>query len=568
MSSAPIGSRLDAPLDRRSFLSLTGLAALSVTLASCSGGAGGASRPDAREAVSLRLPTYVPPQQLEGGIVSSVEGMPTIYTRPIQEYFDSVASKPLSGGEVTTFQVLWGAPPQAVPANKYWVELNERLGGELRPTLVAFDTYNEKLATTIASGAVPDLAFVQDTVAVGAKAINDGVFADLSDVLAGDNVLEWPNLANVGSEAWTASAKNGHIFGIPNENPAITNFPAIRYDLMAAVGATEVPADAEGFLEMMTEVAALRSVDGKQHWGIAAFDGNIQAVVEWMHRAGTQWQLDDSGKLVHLIETDVYEQVLEYHTRLWSSKVYHPDAIALGSQGNKANEMWENGQSAITVNSFNGYFGASILRNTVDNTPGADPRLFVPPAVDGGQIVIQRDDGYWGMVSISARSAQDPERLKELLNVLDYWRAPDGSSEALFIHTGLEGYNFTFGENKEIIDLEDDAANADRAALQWLGAFKSPSYVVADASLEFVDNFRETVETLTALTVPSPVVGLYNEPFVSDGAKLDAIDTDYRGGIVSGRMSLSQFEEYRETWRKAGGDEVRAAYEAALAEAG
>lgn len=566
MSSAPIGHRLSTPLSRRGFLSLTGLAAMTVTLASCSGGGGGGGRPNPREAKALALPTYVAPREVPGGIVSAVEGMPTIYTQPIQEYYDSVTAAPLSGGKVTTFQVLWGAPPQSAPANEYWAGLNERLGGTFEPTLVAFDTYNEKMATTIASGNVPDLLFVQDTNAVAAKAINDGVFADLSEALAGDEVLRWPNLANVGSNAWKASAKNGHLFGIPNEDPYLTNFPAIRWDLMAAAGVDEMPADAEGFLEMMTAVADLRSVNGKQHWGIGAFDGKLQAVVEWMFRAGTTWQLDDSGKLVNVIETDAYADVLEYHTRLWKAGVYHPDALALATQGNKAAEMFTNGQLALTVDSFNGYFGANILRDTVDITEGADPRMFVPPAFDGGEIVVQRNDGYWGMVSISARAAEDPDRLAELLDVINYWRAPDGSTEALFIHTGAEGYNYELGEGNAIVDLGDETANNDRAALQWLGAFKSPSFVVAPASLEFVENFQQSLEPLVAATVPSPVVGLYNEPNVSEGAKLSAVDTDYRNGIVSGRMSLDQIDEYRDAWRKAGGDQVREAYETALAE--
>lgn len=554
-------ARPTSSFSRRGFLGLTGAAALAATLAACSGG--GSPRPQ-RTRRALRLPTHVPPPEVPGGLVGRVDGMPTLYTGPVPDYVRSVAAPPMDGGRVTTFQVLWGAPPQDQPENAYWAELEERLGGTYDPTLVAFDTYNEKLATTIASGDVPDLVFVQDTVAVGAKAISDGVFADLSDVLAGDGVLRWPNLAHVGPDAWTASAKDGHLFGVPNENPPITNFPTIRWDLMEAVGHPVLPESAEGFLEMMAEIAALGSHDGRRHWGIAAFDDQIQSVVEWMHRAGTEWQLDDAGDLVHLIETDGYADVLGYHRRLWEAGVYHPDALALASQGNRAKDLWGNGQVAILMDSFNGYFGAAMLRNLVDGVPGADPRLFVPPAVGGADPLIQRDDGYWGMVAISARAAEDPDRLAELLGVLDYWRAPEGSSEALFVHTGVEGVNFELGPDNEIVDLGDETADADRAALQWLGVFKSPGYVVPENALEFVDNFREVAEALTVLTVPSPVVGLHNEARVTHGARLSALDADYRGGIVSGRMSLGQLDEYRDAWRRAGGDDVRRDYQAAL----
>ena len=60
----------------------------------------------------LQLPTYVEPPAPDGAIVSEVEGMPMIITDPITEYFTSVDETPGSGEEVTTFQVLWAAPPR------------------------------------------------------------------------------------------------------------------------------------------------------------------------------------------------------------------------------------------------------------------------------------------------------------------------------------------------------------------------------------------------------------------------------------------------------------------------
>ncbi|MFI8778683.1 hypothetical protein ACIGH6_16570 [Brachybacterium paraconglomeratum] len=216
---------------RRTFLGF-GAAALAVTgLAACAGGGG--SSADKKD---LELPTNVAPTVPEGGIVSDVEGMPTIFTSPLQEYFRSVEEPPGSGGEVTTFQVLWGSPPSPREQNEFWQALEEKLNVGFSPTLAAYNGYNDKFSTTIASGEVQDLTYVQDTEPVGARAIQDGAFADLSKVLAGDNILRWPNLANVPSSTWEASAKNGRIFGAPNENPYLTNYPVIRGDLMRLAG--------------------------------------------------------------------------------------------------------------------------------------------------------------------------------------------------------------------------------------------------------------------------------------------------------------------------------------------
>ena len=100
---------------------------------------------------------------------------------------------------------------------------------------------------------------MQDNDAIGQRALADGAFADLSEVLSGDNILQWPNLANVSTNAWQVSAKNGHIYGVPNENPFLTNFPLVRGDLMRLAGHDSMGSTAEEWLQVMTDIAGPRN---------------------------------------------------------------------------------------------------------------------------------------------------------------------------------------------------------------------------------------------------------------------------------------------------------------------
>lgn len=340
---------------RRTTLGL-GAAAIALTgLAACggsgkSGGSGGFNEQE------LKLPTYIEPKLPEGGITSDVEGMPTIFTTPIKEYFKSVDKAPGSGAEVTTFQVLWAAPPRPREKNDYWKSLEERLNVKFAPTLVASDGYNDKLSTTVASGKIPDLTFVQDTDAIGQRALEDGAFADLSEVLAGDNIKKWPNLANVATNAWKVSSKNGHIYGVPNENPYLTNFPIIRKDLLKLAGHDSMGSNTDEWLQVMTDIAKLKEAHGKQIWGMAGIDGKAQAMFEWMFRAGTTWQLDDSGKITNVLMTDAFEQVMEYENKLWKAGVIHPDGI-----GGNLPDLFTPGQIALSIDSFSGFFGNPII---------------------------------------------------------------------------------------------------------------------------------------------------------------------------------------------------------------
>lgn len=540
---------------RRSFIGLSALAV--VGLSACSGSGSGSA--GGIEEKKLELPTYVEPQVPEGGIVSSVEGMPTIFTEPIAEYFTSVDTPPGSGDTVTSFQVLWGAPPQAREKNAYWQELEKRLNVTFTPTLAASDGYNDKLSTTIASGKVPDLTFVQDTDAIGQRAIEDGAYADLSEVLAGDGVKKWPNLANVGSNAWKASAKNGHIFGVPNENPYLTNFPLVRSDLMRAAGHDSMGATTDEFLQVMTDIAKLGSAHGKQVWALAGIDGKTQAVFEWMFKAGTTWQEGEDGKIRNVLMTDAFEQVMEFENKLWTAGAIHPDGV-----GGDLPDMFQPGQIAMTVDSFSGFFGNPIIGKVKESTPEAEMEFFVPPAVDGGDLVIQRDDGYWGIVALSAEAAEDEKKRDELLGVLNYWRGPFGSQENLFITTGIEGVNYTFGDNHEIVSLNDERADSDRAALQWLGCFASPTYQIPPTLKDYTENFRTTMEKLISLTVPNPVVGIVAPSAAKLNAKLDQLNTDYRNGFITGRKPLSDMQAYRDAWLKAGGQTISDEYTEAL----
>lgn len=545
---------------RRTTLGL-GAAAIALTgLASCGGSSKSGGGSGGFKEQELKLPTYVEPKVPEGGIASDVEGMPTIFTSPLEEYFKSVDKAPGSGGEVTTFQVLWAAPPQPREKNDYWKSLEERLNVKFTPTLVASDGYNDKLSTTIASGKIPDLTFVQDTDAIGQRALADGAFADLSEVLAGDNIKKWPNLANVATNAWKVSSKNGHIYGIPNENPFLTNFPIIRKDLLKLAGHENMGANTDEWLQIMTDIANLKQAHGKQIWGMAGIDGKAQAMFEWMFRAGTTWQLDDSGKITNVLMTDAFEQVMEYENKLWKAGVIHPDGI-----GGNLPDLFTPGQIALSIDSFSGFFGNPIIGQVMDATEGAELEFFVPPAFDGGDLVIQRDDGYWGIVAISSEAAKDEKRLEELLNIVNYWRAPYGSEENLFITTGNEGVNFEFGPNNEIIPLNNEQADSDRLALQWLGAFASPTFQIPERLVFLADNFKTSLEQLIKFTVPNPVAGTIAPSAATLNAKLDTLNTDYRNGFITGRKPLTEMKAYREAWLKAGGqklcDEYTEAYE-------
>lgn len=561
-SSGTVPSRSAGLRPRRRTALGLGALAVSLTGLSACGGGGGAADSDPREKRELALPSYVAPEVPEGGIVSEVEGMPTIFTQPVQkeDYFQSVEEPPGSGIELTSFQYLWGTPPRSRDSNETWQEFEKQMDVTWSPTLTAVEGYDDKLATTIASGKVPDLTFVDPSTPAGLSAMQDGAFADLSEILAGDNVLQWPNLANVAEGAWKATALNGHLLGIPNENPYLNNLPVFRKDLVELAGHEDLGSNADEFLQVLIDIGKLKTAHGKEIWAIPMLTRDYHKVFEWVYRAGTNWQLDDSGSVINVRQTEGFAKALEAEAMLWAEGAIHPDAF-----GGNLNDLWGNGQSAMWSGSFGGIFGVGL--DTLEaSTPQAEVAWMIPPAVDGGDLLVDRDDGAWGIVSISAEAAQDEERLTQLLNVLNWWRAPYGSKEALFIKNGVEGVNYEFDEDSNIVMTDDEKLGADLSALNWLGLSFSPTYTVPSRQLDYADGFRVAQESYIKQAVPSAVLGQTAPSLSKLKAKLEQIDDDYRNGIVTGRLDLSAIEEYREAWLSAGGQTLLDEYDELLAE--
>ncbi|KPC74080.1 hypothetical protein ADL26_11680, partial [Thermoactinomyces vulgaris] len=142
------------------------------------------------------------------------------------------------------------------------------------------------------------------------QGIRDGAFADLSETLSGDNILKWPNLAARKEEIWNASLKDGRIYQIPSIVWNITNVPAIRTDLLGQTSVGLAPADAAQLLTALKEVSAL----GTDSSGRVAYGLNRYDPILWRRhfKVGPDWQLNDAGDLVHAIETENYQEMLNW----------------------------------------------------------------------------------------------------------------------------------------------------------------------------------------------------------------------------------------------------------------
>ncbi|MFI6183729.1 extracellular solute-binding protein [Nonomuraea sp. NPDC051191] len=541
------------PMSRRAALGLGFGAVAGVALTGCaSGGAG----PSGTRKAAVPPPTYVAPPVYPGAIVPEVPGVPTAYASMPKKLTRTVAAVPGRGGAVRHFHLTWGPPATPLAENRWWQGLNERLGVDFKVTEVSAGSYDAKFATMLAGGDLPEV--VQLTFTAGCmKAVKQGAFADLSETLSGDKVLEYANLANVRTEQWQACTINGGLWGVPIDVPVELLEFRYRKDWAEKVGFSKPPADAAETAELLVAMTKGNPESGKKTWGLTAFPGMALDLAYGMFGVPNNWRYE-GGALTHAIETPQFEAAIAWLTALWKKGGMHPDALALGGQTDRYRAFVVQGQVGMAVDSAanfhrpNSQYGAVVAK--LDGAFAA----FVPPGHGGSsKAVFRKTAGVYGINAISAEVAKDKERLAEILRLLNWRRGPVGSEEWYYQGWGAEGEYFNRGDDGDPVAVEGTNLDADKGAIAY--GLTPQSWIFPTA--------KECVETNSQMvrqSVASAVEGLQSDTQDARGAQLDQLFATYINQIVVGSRPLGDIKTYRQAWRSQGGDQIRREFQEQL----
>lgn len=542
--------RLSGKLSRRTAVKAGAATAASVAFASS------ALRAGAQDAATPQVP--------EGAIVSDVEGVPNAYTK-YPEPFTTVDEVPGNGDTVSMLTLSYSPPPTPHDENTFWTGLEERLGVTWKADVVPISGYAEKIATVFAGGDLPDLFYLLPGPSrpIIYEAMDQGAFHDLTDFVTSDAINEYPNLAALPDYLWDAVRINGRVWGFPK--PVLRNNDPTYYrkDFADALG-VEIT-DGESLSEFLVGVSK-DDPDGNgkaDTFGLSPYGGAWDAqMINQVFRVPYGWRLNDDGTLTNSIETDEYRQALAFCRDLYEAGAYHPDAASLTVE--QATDLMKAGQTGMGYNGFAAVFGASGFLHTVNQVvPDADVEPIVLPGHDGGEGVTYRTQGFFGLTAISAKAAQDEDKLHELLRILDYLFAPFGSEEFTFLNYGIVGEH---SDELEGGGFElNDKGRADRSALVY--PFLSENFFYYPGVPGEAERAQKFNEEMAKVAIENPTAGIYSKAAADTGAVTAQLVSDKYTEIVTGRAELDSWDDVIEDWRSRGGDDQRAEYEEAIRQA-
>ena len=521
---------MSAHLDRRRFLSLAGAAGVSVGLSSLAG----CGHPPTAQDLGPRAadPAYRPlPGLPEPDIAGTADGViPSSYFNYPSDPIRSVSGVPGDGRPITVLTETYSAIPPSVDRNSVWSNLNTRLGSPLQIQLVPQADFGVKYATTVAGDALPDLFFASPTPdfprtpeLMAARAL------DLSDHLAGDAILDYPNLANIPTACWDVGRFNGRLYGLPSPRGAVSSGILYRRDdLLKAKGITGEPQSFADFRALCAEVNDPRN-------GTWALTSPALQYLRNMLDVPNFWRYD--GSTMQSWWTDPgQEQALEAARSLVAGGLTNPDAFTASAS---PKTWFGTGKAYFTADAFTAW--PSYYASYGADEGFAIDGCAIPAFAGGGQGSMWLSFPSFGFSAISRHAA---DRVTTLLKVADYLAAPFGSAEYLTSKYGVEGPDYAVKDGNIVATKSGSAGS--QLGLKYLVDAPQVNFIPGNADA------ARTCDRLLRKLVPgaqaNDAVYLYSRTAADRFAQSQTRFTALENDIVQGRKPVGAWRVEADAW--------------------
>ncbi len=523
----------------------------SAPAASSSGSASRSADRAAAKVAGVQLPTHVA-TSAKPDFPGTDTGVDPGYASFPKEPFQSVTEPPMNGGDVTGF-VLTNATPKAFEQNLIWQSVSKALGGNLKLIFEPQADYAPKWAAMTASGDLPDVMYnTQVPILPNIPVFAKTWCADLTSYLSGDAVKEYPNLANFASTSWKVPIKNAGLAGIPTVQPLTGPVLLANQGFVDQAGVGPLKA-ADDFKRLCKALSNPQS----NRWAIGVTNDNTSGpysmwIFQGMFRAPNNWRMEPDGKLVKDIEAEEYKAALGYLRDLVAAGYVSPD---LKTNADLNNDVLST-RVAMRANSWPNYYGfggQAFVKAKI--AIRAIPPLAADAASQPGHLL------SFGAFGFSLMKKASPDRIKELLRVLNYLAAPFGSQEYMLIHYGLPGTHYNLDTRG--IPVLTDLGMADTAAFsQGVGYMARPPYVNFSADAPDLGKVaHDDQSAFIAAGIADPTVGQSSPTYEARGAQLEQMIFDRVSSIAAGRLPLSDLDQLVQDWRTQGGEQARGEYQ-------
>jgi putative aldouronate transport system substrate-binding protein len=534
------------------------------------GGQPAAGAAGAASAAKSLFPTYIPPAN---GPKPDYHDANPLYsdafdTYPANPVKANGSEAPGAGSTVNILVTAYFPVPTIKEQNPTWQAIDKALNVTTNMTIIPGGDYRTRFATTMASNDLPDIMhiFFGYSVAPNLPGFFKSKCADLTPYLSGDAAKDYPNLAAIPTPAWknSISAVDGALYLIPIHRQ-MTSIPPRGGNFFKNVdmwdtelGQDFVPKNADDFKKALTQLNRPQ----ENRWAMGAFGtndtlfgiGNFAQVFN----APNNWKLDSAGKLIKDRETAEYKATVGFMRDLFTSGLVWPDSI---QATNNVRADFVGKKFAMSPDGQGNSWVDFWQRGLTQANPPTHFGMIKPFAAQDGQKPIS----YLGtgFVSMNVLKKASPDRIKELLRVLNWLAAPFGSQEDLMLTYGLKDQDYSLDAKGNPRPTPDGTGRA--GYVPWRYLAQHPwVYYQAD-----IDGFAKASHEAEMATIPlgvdDPTNGFLAPTLYGKGANADMVFWDGVRDVVLSRRPMSDYDQLVSDWKTTAGDQIRKEYTDAMA---
>ncbi len=481
--------------------------------------------------------------------------------------FKSISAPPGKGSNVNILSIGLNPPPAPFDQNPAWKEVNKQLNANVQFQIVAPPDFDTRMATVMAGGDLPDMMFMYakpgSPSSIGAfpggPQFVQAACADLTQFLAGDAARDYPYLAAIPTFAYknSGSVYQNKLYMVP-----VQRFPEgfwffkndNFYD--AEIGKDYTPKNADDLKRVMQQLN--KPKEGR--YATASAQGGDMGVVYYsaLFGAPNNWRLESSGNLTKAWETPEYKEALGFVRDLFAAGLFHPKSTEY-SNGTVARNDFVTGKWSIWLDGFGNAWADFWRRGLQQNGYNYN---IIPPfsAHDGAKPTHFFTGGFLGATALKKAS---PDRVKELLGILNYLAAPFGSQEDLLLTSGVKDIDYTLDAKGNPILTKQ--GNPDANYVPWKYVVQHPAVIYVPDIPGFAKAHSDAEKALIPIGVADPTYGLVSNTQLTKGIVLDKGVRDGVTDIVVGRRPLTDFDQILKTYLSGGGEAIRKEYADAIA---
>jgi putative aldouronate transport system substrate-binding protein len=317
----------------------------------------------------------------------------------------------------------------------------------------------------------------------------------------------------------------------------------------AEIGKDYVPKDAADFKRVLQ--ALTKPQQNQYGMGPIVNRPDMIAYMAAIFGAPKNWRLGSDGKLLRDLETPEYKEAIAYFRDLVAAGVFYPDASGIPNV-TVARDSFIASRFILDTQSFGNAWQDDLTRGPKQNPPVTTGAVLPFSAVQGGKPVHFLGDGYYGTTTLKQAP---PDRIKELLRILDWVAAPFGSQEDLLMTTGLPERDYTIGGDGNPVPTQ--LSNVDANSVPWKYLTQHPQVAYWPGVPTYAQAAIDFEKAVLPIGVQDPAIGLTTPTLDKQAQVLMQLQLDSTLDLLNGRRPMSDYDQVVKEWLSAGGEQVR-----------